>query len=414
MDSDNPLWGITAVSLLLLIMALISYIKAALKNASENSLRKKAEKGDKKAKELLAHIGPDSEYQSALTLLELGVAVITAVYSVNIILPGIKHHISSHIFMILLIFFMTLIGILLPEKISARNAGKICYRLSWLIKLICAVLKPVSWLMDITVKFILKIFRINPDSMDGNEIEDEIISMVNEGHEHGVIDAGKAEMISNVIELDDKEVQDVMTHKKRIVAVDAETSLEEALRFMLRENYSRYPLYVDNLDNIVGILHLKDVISAYISGDGKKKSLKEIAREPFFVPETQSVNQLFHEMQSKKIHMAIVVDEYGQTAGLVAMEDILEEIVGNIQDEYDKEEKMIIAVDKDSCVVKGAISLEDLEEQLNIVIDHEDFDTLNGLLISILDRIPADGERATLQYGGYQLDILETMNKMGR
>jgi putative hemolysin len=110
--------------------------------------------------------------------------------------------------------------------------------------------------------------------------------------------------------------------------------------------------------------------------------------------------------------MAIVIDEYGQTAGLVAMEDFLEEIVGNIQDEYDKEEKMILSVDEDSCVVKGSISLEDLEEELDIVIEHEDFDTLNGLLISILDRIPADGERATLEYGGYQFDILETMNKM--
>ena len=110
--------------------------------------------------------------------------------------------------------------------------------------------------------------------------------------------------------------------------------------------------------------------------------------------------------------MAIVVDEYGQTAGLVAMEDFLEEIVGNIQDEYDQEEKMILSVDNDSCVVKGSISLEDLEDELNISIDHQDFDTLNGLLISILDRIPADGEQATLEYGGYRFDILKTMNKM--
>ena len=142
------------------------------------------------------------------------------------------------------------------------------------------------------------------------------------------------------------------------------------------------------------------------------KTLQEIAREPFFVPDTQSVNLLFHEMQSKNIHMAIVIDEYGQTAGLVAMEDFLEEIVGNIQDEYDQEEKMILSIDNDSCVVKGSISLEDLEDELNIMINHEDFDTLNGLLISILDRIPADGEQASLKYGGYRFDILKTMNKM--
>jgi putative hemolysin len=261
------------------------------------------------------------------------------------------------------------------------------------------------------MKYTLKIFSIPLNELQENEIDEEIISMVNEGHEQGVFDAGKAEMISNIIELDDLEANDIMTHKKRIIAVNAVMSLEEAVKFMLSENYSRYPLYEGNLDNIIGILHLKDILFAYIFDD-KKRGLKDIAREPYFVPDTQSVNLLFHEMQSNNIHMAIVIDEYGQTAGLVAMEDFLEEIVGNIQDEYDKEEKMILSVDEDSCVVKGSISLEDLEEELDIVIEHEDFDTLNGLLISILDRIPADGERATLEYGGYQFDILETMNKM--
>jgi len=412
MDSDSPLWGISAVLLLILIMAIISGLKAALEYVSESSIRKKADKGDKKAAALLELIGSDTKYQITLTLLLCGVSAITVMYSVNYILPGIKYIIPSVLFMILLIFGMTLFGIVLPAKISRKHSEKTCYRFYGFIKLISIIFRPISLLLELIMNVILKIFKIDPAGINEDEIEEEIISIVNEGHEQGVIDAGKAEMISNIIELDDKEVQDIMTHKKRIVAIDAEMSLEEALKFMLAENYSRYPLYIDNLDNIVGILHLKDVIGAYISDDGKKKTLQELAREPYFVPETQSVNLLFQEMQSKKIHMAIVVDEYGQTAGLVAMEDFLEEIVGNIQDEYDMEEKMILSVDKDSCIVKGSISLEDLEEKLDIVIEHEDFETLNGLLISILDRIPADGEKATLQYGGYQFDILETMNKM--
>jgi putative hemolysin len=236
--------------------------------------------------------------------------------------------------------------------------------------------------------------------------------LVNEGHEQGVFDAGEVEMISNIIELDGKEAQDIMTHKIKIVAVNSEMTVEQALRFMLSENYSRYPLYEDNRDNIIGILHLKDVIIAYISEDLKNKPLKEISREPYFVPDTQNISILFHDMQSKNIHMAIVIDEYGQTAGLVALEDFLEEIVGNIQDEYDEEEKLIIAVEENTVIVKGSISLEELEDELNIVIDHEDFDTLNGLLISLLDRIPGDGEKATLDYKGYDFEILETKNKM--
>lgn len=412
MDSDSPLWGISTVILLILVMAIISCMKAALENVNESSIRKKADKGDKKAASLLAFIEKGTKYQNTLALLLCGTSAITVIYAEEYILPAIKYHISCIIFIILLVFGMTVFGVVLPEKISAKYSEKLSYRLLGLIKLICLIFTPVSFLFDIIMNFIFRIFKINPDDKNEGEIEEEIISIVNEGHEQGVIDAGKAEMISNIIELDDKKAQDIMTHKKRIVAINAEISLKEALRLMLSENYSRYPLYVDNLDNIVGILHLKDVISAYISGDENNKTLQEIAREPYFVPETQSVNLLFREMQAKKIHMAIVVDEYGQTAGLVAMEDFLEEIVGNIQDEYDMEEKMIISVEDDSCVVKGSISLEDLKEELDIVIENEDFDTLNGFLISILDRIPADGEKATLQYGGYQFDILETMNKM--
>lgn len=411
MDSDYPLWGFLTILLFILIMAILSCMKTALEHVSENGIRKKAEGGSKKATFLLKLIGANSKCQYTLELLLCSISVITGIYFVNNFLQGLKFYISYIISTIILVLAMTLLGIAFPKKIALKYPEQVTFKMYGLIRLISLLFYPVSWILDILINLVQKIFRTYPDKLQENEIEEEIISMVNEGHEQGVIDAGKAEMISNIIELDDKEVQDIMTHKKRIVAINAEMSIEEALKFMLSENYSRYPLYVDNMDNIVGILHMKDVISAYISDD-KTHTLQEIAREAYFVPETQSVNLLFKEMQSKNIHMAIVVDEYGQTAGLVAMEDFLEEIVGNIQDEYDNEEKMIISVENNSYVVSGSISLEDLQEELDIVLDHEDFDTLNGLLISILDRIPEDGEKATLQYGGYQFDILETMNKM--
>lgn len=419
MESDNPLWGTAIILLLILVMAIISGIKYGLEYVNDNSLRKKADGGDKKAGTLLRFMGDDTKYQNTLNMLLITIVVIISIYFITKLLPGfgliidgVFYSLYTALSIVLLIFLMTLFGAVLPKKLAIRHSERLCYGFYGLIRLIFFIFGPVGCLLEMTLNLVIRIFRINPKETKANEIEEEIISIINEGHEQGVLDAGKAEMISNIIGLDDKEVGDIMTHKKRIIAVDANLSVEEALRFMLYENYSRYPLYEDNLDNVVGILHLKDVSAAYISEDGKTKTLKEIAREPFFVPDTQSVNLLFHEMQSQNIHMAIVVDEYGQTAGLVAMEDFLEEIVGNIQDEYDQEEKMIISVDNDSYVVKGSISLEDLEDELNIMIDHEDFDTLNGLLISILDRIPADGERATLEYAGYKFDILETMNKM--
>ncbi|NLY48736.1 MAG: HlyC/CorC family transporter [Clostridiales bacterium] len=412
MDSDNPLWGTVILLLLVLIMAIISAIKYSLEYASDNSIRKKADAGDRKASVLLKLIGADSKNQNAMSLLMIIIPVITGLFFYNRILNSLESIVYKVLLTCLLVFAATLLGAVLPKRLAVKYPEKTCYVFYFLIRPLCFILSPLSLVIESVLNLILKAFKINLKEIQESEIEDDIISMVNEGHEQGVFDAGQAEMISNIFELDDKEVSDIMTHKKRIVAVDVNMPLKDALQFMLSENYSRYPLYEDNLDNIIGILHLKDVAAAYISPGKNKKTLREIAREPFFVPDTQSVNLLFHEMQTKNIHMAIVVDEYGQTAGLVAMEDFLEEIVGNIQDEYDQEEKMILSVDNDSCVVKGSISLEDLEDELNILIDHQDFDTLNGLLISILDRIPADGEQATLEYGGYRFDILKTMNKM--
>lgn len=411
MESDNPLLGLAIILLLILVMAIISSMRTVLEYVNENSIRKKADSGDNIAGALLEFIGSDSKHVNIMTLLLCGISVVIGLIYSSYIMPNLWFY-TNVIVLVLLIFLMSLFGLVLPKKLAIKYSENLSFGLYGLIRLVCFISSPLSWLHENSMNLVLSIFRINPKELQGNEIEEEIISMVNEGHEQGVIDAGKAEMISNIIELDDKEVDDIMTHKKRIIAVNAEMSLKEALKFMLSENYSRYPLYADNLDNIIGILHLKDIIAAYISIDNNDKTLQEVAREPFFVPDTQSVNLLFHEMQTKNIHMAIVIDEYGQTAGLVAMEDFLEEIVGNIQDEYDKEEKMILSVDKDSYLVKGSISLEDLEDELNIFVDHEDFDTLNGLLISILDRIPADGEKATLEYAGYQFDIIDTMNKM--
>lgn len=243
------------------------------------------------------------------------------------------------VFTILLVLVCTLFGTVIPSKLAIKDAQRVSYGVVGLVLLLGSILKPFTWVIEKLMYMFLLLFRIKPSDLEEKVTEDEIIYMVNEGQERGVFDAGEAEMISNIIELDEKEAQDIMTPKKKIIAINSEMKIEEALRFMLSENYSRYPLYEENRDNIIGILHLKDVINAYISDDSKDKQLKDIAREPYFVPDTQNINILFHDMQEKNIHMAIVIDEYGQTAGLVAMEDFLEEIVGNIQDEYDNEEK---------------------------------------------------------------------------
>ena len=247
------------------------------------------------------------------------------------------------------------------------------------------------------------------------------MSMVNEGHEQGILEAREAEMITNIFELNDKSAGDIMTHRKNLVALDGTRSLGDTVDFILKEgSNSRYPVYNRDIDDVMGILHMKDaLIAAEIDGN-REKPIKEIPgllREAPFIPETRHIDSLFKEMQMKKIHMVIVIDEYGQTAGIVTMEDILEEIVGNIMDEYDQEEEDILPLDDGSFLIRGMAYLDDVSKALDLEFTEEEedsYDTMNGLLISKLDRIPKEGEQAEIPYGPYIFQIQQVENKMIR
>ena len=248
--------------------------------------------------------------------------------------------------------------------------------------------------------------------------EEEIISMVNEGHEQGVLQASEAEMIHNIFEFGDKDAKDIMTHRKNIIAVDGTLSFLEMLDFLKENNYSRYPVYIDDIDNVIGVLHIKEVLAMCQRKeiyDTPVKEIEGLVRGVDFIPETRNVNRLFNMMQKAKSHMVIVVDEYGQTSGIVAMEDILEEIVGDIEDEHDEEENMIEKLPDGSFVMDGMTPVDEALELLKIHFeDMDEFDTLNGLLISLLDKIPNDGEHLETDAFGYHFDVLSVQNKMIR
>jgi len=241
--------------------------------------------------------------------------------------------------------------------------------------------------------------------------EEEIISMVSEGHEQGVLEESEAEMIHNIFELGDKDVSDIMTHRKSIIGIDANTALEEAAHIMLDERFSRYPVYEGDIDNVIGILHLKDVMRSLMNEE-ETKTIREIIREPYFVPNTQNVDVLFKEMQHKKVHMAVVIDEYGQTDGIVAMEDFIEEIVGNILDEYDIDEEFIRETGNHTYIMRGLTPLEAIEDVLDIKFEEKDFDTLNGLIISKLERIPISGETTVIELYKYRFEVISVENNM--
>lgn len=246
------------------------------------------------------------------------------------------------------------------------------------------------------------------------EVEEDILTMVNEGQEKGTIEADEAEMISNIFALNDKEAGDIMTHRSQIAGIEADMTLKDALDYMLDSTNSRFPVYGENIDHIVGILFLKDAFRMNRIAANRKMAVKdipELLRKAFFVTEKKKIDTLFQEMQQKKVQMAIVIDEYGQTAGLVTMEDILEEIVGNILDEYDEEESHIQKRGQDEYIIDGMSELEELEERFGIDFEEDEFDTLNGFLISRMDRIPEENEKFSILVGDYQFQILKVENR---
>lgn len=242
-------------------------------------------------------------------------------------------------------------------------------------------------------------------------VEEEILSIIEEGHEQGTIMSDKAEMLSNVFEFGDKEARDVMSPRQRIVGIEENISIKEALDIMLENSYSRYPVYEEDVDNIVGTLHIKDAVIAYLADAGQR--VGNLVSEPFYIHPTQKISKLFNQMQANKIHMAIVVDEYGQTEGIVAMEDILEVLVGDILDEYDEEEIDIMrSTVEDGYIVKGGTDLEELEDLFHITFPDEDIDTVNGFMLYELGRLPEENEIIKIIYEGFVFEAIERDDKM--
>ena len=245
--------------------------------------------------------------------------------------------------------------------------------------------------------------------------EEAIISQVNESTERGTIEESEAVMINNIFEFGDKDAKDIMTDRSNIVGIEGTQKLVDAIELMLNNPYSRFPVYDESIDRIIGILHIKDAIKAFRDKTNRKKPVVEVEnllREVKFIPETRKVDDLFRAMRAKRYQMVIVVDEYGQTAGIVAMRDMLEEIVGDIDDEYDDDNGFIIAENGSKYVVDGLTLLEDLEDCLGIEFDDENFETINGFLISKMDHIPDKKEKFEVDYGGYNFKVLSVENKM--
>ena len=323
--------------------------------------------------------------------------------------PNGIHIVSLVVSIFLLMYCYLIFGYLFPKKLAKRHPEQWAYIFIKTIKFLEFILYPLTGVVAVTTNFILRILGLRSSDEQADVTEEEIISMVNEGHEQGVLEANEAEMITNIFEYGDKKASDIMTHRNSIVAIDCNMLFHDALTLMLAQSYSRYPVYDENLDHIVGVLYLKDAMRYHTSEDSINLKIGKISgliRDAVFVPETKNIDDLFESMQSQKNQMVIVMDEYGQTSGLVTMEDILEEIVGNIMDEYDDEEQTIEEKGNNEYLIDGMTRLEELEERFTLDFTDCEFETLNGYLISKLDRIPDENDSSEIIVQGYSFKIV--------
>ena len=255
----------------------------------------------------------------------------------------------------------------------------------------------------------------NSDPAEQKRVAGKIMSIVEAGRTEGIFDDDDVEILRNFISYGDKDVKLVMTHRKDIAALSSDEKLEDALMFILTQNFSRFPIYEGDIDSIIGMIHLRDAVRAYLNPQLRSNPLKELTeyiRPVSFVPETKEIDGIFRMMQEEKAHIVIVVDEYGQTAGLATMEDIIEEIMGNILDEYDVEEVLFTRQKNGSFLAKGSLDLSDLKEEIPIDFEDGDYETLNGFLVSQIDHIPQPDEEIEVSYGGYRFKVLSVADNM--
>lgn len=297
--------------------------------------------------------------------------------------PGIA--IATGILTLVILIF----GEIIPKTFASRNAEKVSLMVVKPISLCITILTPIIYVLNFITSIFLRILGVNLEDKSPIITESELLTMVNVSHEEGVLEIDEREMINNVVDFGNYNAKDIMVQRTDIVAINVNSSYEELIEVFKNETFSRIPIFEENIDNIVGILSLKDIL--FIKND-ENFNIRSFMREPYFTYESKSLRELFSQMRTKRMTMAIILDEYGGTAGMVTLEDMLEEIVGDISDEYDENLEEIKVITENEYVVEGSTKIEDVNEMLGTSFTSDDFDSIGGFVIGILGRFPEKNE----------------------
>ena len=398
--------------ILVILIGLNAFFAAseiAFISLNDAKIEKQAKEGDKKAKQIQKMLESPSKF---LATIQIGITLAGFLSSafasdtfadvlapvLNNLVPigiGVWQSISIIIITIILSFFTLIFGELVPKRLAMKNYEKIAFGTIGIIRLISIITAPFVKLLTITTNAISKIFGVG-ENEEEIVTEEEIKMMVDQGEESGTIEEDEKELINNVFEFNDITVSEIMTHRTDIFAVDINMSADELLEQIIKDDckHSRIPVYDETIDEVKGVLYVKDLIKSIHK---KTFKIKNVMKEAYFVSQNKLINELFRELQMNKKQIAIIVDEYGGTAGLITMEDIIEEIVGDIYDEYDEIENEYEKIDDKTYIISGSMPIYDVNKLLESHIPEGDYDTLSGYLHEELGRIPTEEENPIIE-----------------
>ncbi|HMM69607.1 hemolysin family protein [Gudongella oleilytica] len=409
-EQDLNITGkLVLIFVLTLVNAFFAASEMAMVSVDRIRLINKAEEGDKKARLLLDILKEPSRF---LSTIQVGITFAgffssaSAAVSISTALGGrlealgvpFGKDIAFVGITLMLSYIMLVIGELVPKRIALNHAERFAMLAVRPISMVAKVMHPFVTFLSLSTNAILRLLGVSQEGVEAKVTLEEISSMVEVGHEQGFINPVEREMIKSVISFDDKLAEEIMTARTEVYMIDADDRIEDYIDDLLSLKYSRIPVYEEDIDNIVGILYLKDyLLEAYKSGF-LNVDIKAILRPAYFVPERKNINDLFLELKNTRKHMAVLIDEYGGFSGIVTMEDLIEEIMGDIDDEYDHDDPDVKLLDKDTYIARGSVSIKELNSRLEIELDEEteDYDTLGGFIIHHLGYIPDDGDKPEL------------------
>ena len=418
--------------LLIILNAFFAASEIALISLNDNKIRLMAEEGDKKAGQIRNLLIEPSKF---LATIQIGItfagflasAFAAESFSGRFVLlvkrTGIPlsdewlSNISVVLITIILSYFSLVLGELVPKRLAMKRAESISRFAVGPLRFLYAVAAPFVKLLTVSTNAIIRILGMDPLEDDERITEEEIRIMVDAGQERGSIHLQEKQMIDSIFEFNNKTVTDIMTHRTDIVALPARASLQEVMTLIQEEKYSRIPIYEENIDNIIGILNIKDLFR-YISTNMHQKEaenfrLRSIIRHPYAVPSSKRTDELFREMQKYNTHMAVIIDEYGGTAGIVTMEDLVEEIMGNILDEYDDEEdeQDFNKIDEVTYIISGTANLDKVNDLIGGDLPVDDYETLSGFIIGQIGEIPNEEDKPEITYNGLVFKVMDVKEK---